>query len=147
MPPAVLFAREPARAQRGRPAGSRVALSLFNEAQQIAAEFLRVEAHAQILHTQDTALINDRSEKGMIHVTVWTLCREHAIAARHVANGCGRSGEEGPAVRIGAERLRILLQYLRGIALGIDGDGDKGDLLAEVSAEPILHERHHRRED
>ena len=107
---------------------------LLQEAYKIAAEFPWIESHAEVLHTQDAALVDDRGKKGVIYAAVRVLGREHAIAARHLADGVGRSREEGPAGKIGAERLRVLFEHLRGIALGINRDGDEGDLLAEILA-------------
>src|SRR6516165_7612816 len=80
---------------------------LFNEAQQVAAEFFRIEAHAEILHAQDAALIDDRGEEGVIDAAVCGLGCEYAVAARHVADGAGRPREECPAGKIGAKALGI----------------------------------------
>src|SRR5262249_36357796 len=104
---------------------------LFNEAQEVRAEFLEIEGHAEILHAQDAALIDDRGEKSVVDAAVCRLAREHAVAARHLVNSVRRSGEEGPAGKIGAECLRILLEHLRRVAFGIDGDRDEVDLLAK----------------
>src|SRR5204862_815717 len=65
----------------------------------------------------------------------------------YVPNRGRRSSQEEPTGEIGAERLAILLEHFRSIALGIDGDGNEGDLLSEIGTEPILNEGHHRSED
>ena len=62
------------------------------------------------------------------------LCVD-AIALQHVADGIGSAGQKVPAVRIGAEVFRVLLQHLRRVALGIDGDRDEDDVLAEAVSE------------
>src|SRR6185503_21390812 len=74
------------------------------------------------------------------------LGREYTVAACHVAYSVGRTRQKAPARKIGAESLRILLEYLRRVALGIDGDRHEVDLLAKIGTELILHEGHHRRE-
>ena len=54
----------------------------IEQAQQIAPKLLGTKSHTEILHPQNAALIDDRCEEGMVHVTVWRLCREHAGAVR-----------------------------------------------------------------
>jgi hypothetical protein len=46
----------------------------LQQAQQIAPELLGIESHTEILHLlhpQNAALIDDRCEEGMVHITVW----------------------------------------------------------------------------
>ena len=52
--------------------------SLVHEAQQIAPEFLRVEAHPEILYAQRALRIDNRGEKAVVHTAVFGLVREHA---------------------------------------------------------------------
>jgi hypothetical protein len=46
-----------------------------------------------------------------------------------------------------AKANAIFPQHLRAVALGVDGDGNEGDLATEIGAEPVLDEGHHRGED
>src|SRR5262245_52918596 len=103
MPPATWPVPEPAPAipnQRVRPP---VAFLLFCQAQQVSPEFFGVEAHTEILHPEDAACIDDRSEKRVVDVAVLGLRREHAVPASHVANDVRGTGNEKPAGRIGTE--------------------------------------------
>jgi hypothetical protein len=43
----------------------------LQQAQQIASELLVIESHTEILHPQNAALIDDRCEEGMGHITLW----------------------------------------------------------------------------
>src|SRR5204863_30243 len=56
-----------------------------------------------------------------------------------------RSGQKAPAAEVSAVHLRVQLEHFRGIVLRIDRDGSECDLAAEITPEPILHQRHHRR--
>ena len=43
--------------------------------------------------------------------------------------------------------LGVHLEHFRSVALRVDGDGNECDLGAEIRPEPILNERHHRRQN
>ena len=51
-----------------------------------ALGFLRVEAHSEILHTEDTVRINDRGEERVVNVAIRVLGGENTVAARHLPN-------------------------------------------------------------
>src|SRR5712671_2825099 len=116
------------------------ASSLFREAQEVASKLLGVEAHAEILYAENAAPIDDRCKKRVVHVAIRSRRGEYAVAACHFADRLPRAGKKRPAAEIGAERLRIFLQHHRRIALGVDRNGDEGDLGAEVAPEPVLNE-------
>src|SRR5712691_2360455 len=136
MPPAAWLPREPARAKPGRRARPSFASLFFYKAQEIMPKFLGVEAHPKILHAEDAARIDDRGEKRVVHVAVRALGREHAVPPRYFPDGRGSAGEEAPPREVSPERKCILLQHLRGVALGVDGDGNESDPGAEVRPEP-----------
>src|SRR5450631_3079775 len=146
MPPAAWPVREPVRAKRSRPARSLFALSLSQEAREIAPKLLRVEANSEILDAEDAAAIDDRSEERVVDVAIRILRGEDAIAAREVLNDRRGTGEEAPAGNVRPVHLRVQLEHFRRVVLRVDRDGSEHDLAAEITPEPVLHQRHHRRQ-
>src|SRR5262245_9079143 len=120
MPPTSWPAREPVSARPGRRAGPISASGLFDETQQVAPEFFRVEAHAEILYTQHALRVDDRGQEGVVHAAALGPGREHAVATGDVADDVWIAGGEEPAGGIGAEGLGIFLEHLRRIVLGVD---------------------------
>src|SRR6516165_5931584 len=131
MPQAAWFRRERAPAQPALPSPSSFPSWLLQQAQQVAAELIRVEARSEILDAQDSASINNGREERVIHISIRRLRGKHAVAARHVPNGIPGPCEKRPAREIGSERLRILLEDFRRVPLRIDGNGNECDLGAE----------------
>jgi hypothetical protein len=43
----------------------------LQQAQQITPELLGIESRTEIMHPRNAALIDDRCEEGMVHITVW----------------------------------------------------------------------------
>src|SRR5215471_5118358 len=66
--------------------GSRLHLWLFQKGQEIVLKLLGIEAHSNVLHTQDTASIDDRGQKGVVDVAARCFRRKHAISAGHLPN-------------------------------------------------------------
>src|SRR5712671_7511457 len=103
-----------------------------HEAHQIAPELLGIEARTEILHAYPPVGIDERCELRMLDRAVLLLRKEYPIAARHVTNRLERACQEAPPFRFGAPELGIILQHLRRVALGVEGDRNKGDLGAEL---------------
>src|SRR5262245_44978062 len=120
-----------------RPTARLRRLIFVKEANEITPELLRIEAHPQILNPQPAPPVDDRGQGRMVDAAVGGLCHEHAVAACHVADLARRAGQKGPAGKLDGEHLRILLQYLRGIAFWVDSDGDEGDLRPEIRSQLV----------
>jgi hypothetical protein len=120
---------------------------LLQQAQEVTAELIRVEANSKILDSQDSASINNGRKKRVVHITICGFQRKYAIAARHVVNDVRGAGKKKPAREVGAERPRIFLKHFGGVPLGVDRNGNESDLGAEVRAELILNKGHHRRQN
>ena len=67
---------------------------------------------------------------------------EYSITAGHVTDRLGRAGQETPPVELGAPELSIVLQHLRCVALGVEGDRNEGDLGTELRPQRVLHVDH-----
>src|ERR1700730_5512697 len=147
MPQAVWFRREWALAQQSLPSLSSFPSWLLQQAQEVTAELIRVEACSEILDAQNSASINNGREERVIHISIPRFRRKYAVAARHVLNSIRRPSEKKPARKIGTERLRVLLEHFRRVPLGIDGNGNECDLGTEVRPELILNEGHHGRQN
>src|SRR5262245_62080025 len=78
----------------------------------------------------------------MIDRAVLLLQEEYPIAAGHVTDRLGRPGKKRPPLWLGAPELRIVLQHLGRVALRVEGNGNKGDLGAELLPERVLNVDH-----
>src|SRR6266478_8859184 len=102
-----------------------------HEAHQIAPELLGIEARTEILHAYPPVGIDERCELRMLDRAVLLLREEYPIATCHVTDRLERACQEAPPLGLGAPELRVILQHLRRVALGIEGDRNKGDLGAK----------------
>src|SRR5438270_8713788 len=95
-------------------------------------ELLGIKARAEILDAHLPLGIDERGELRMLDRAVLLLREEYPIMARHVTDHLGRAGQEAPPLGLGTPELGIVLQYLRRVALRVDGDRNKGDLGTEL---------------
>src|ERR1700730_12766353 len=78
----------------------------------------------------------------MLDRTVLLLREEYPIATCHVTDRLERARQEAPPLGLGAPKLGIVLQHLRRVALGVEGDRNKGDPGAEIRSQRVLYVHH-----
>src|ERR1700730_14125733 len=105
-------------------------------------ELLGIEARAKILHAHLPVGIDEGGELRMLDRTVLLLREEYPIAACHVTDRLERAGQEAPPLRLSAPKLSIVLQHVRRVALGVEGDRNKGDPGAKLRPKRVLHIDH-----
>ena len=120
---------------------------LPEERAEVAQHLVRIEADPHVLDAQRAVAVDERGQERVVDVAAVRLPGEDAVALDDVPDLRRRPGEERPARRVRAVRLRVAPQDGRGVALGIDGDRRRSHLRAEVLAQPLAEGGQLRREE
>src|SRR6185369_15915445 len=112
------------------------------EAPDVPQELVGIEADAEVLDAERSALVYDRRQEGVIDVASRILPRIDAVAPPDVPDLGRCARQERPARGIRAVIPGVLRENRRRVALGIHGDRHKPDLRTEIGAKPLLDLRH-----
>src|SRR6516165_11084027 len=105
---------------------------------QVAQQFVRIEARAEVLHPQDTVAVDQRREKSVVNVSAGVLSRENSVLLLDVENLSRRAREKRPARRLCPVGPGIPCEDLRCIAFRVGANRHEEHVRTEVRAQLYL---------
>ena len=112
----------------------------------VARDPIRVGLLTYVLKQSTAVAINQKEFENMIDRSIGFALSNHVESRHHVVDLLGRSGQEQPAVNVGALLVRICEKLGRVIVFGIDCDRHDAGLRSKPGSESIRDLFHLRRE-
>src|SRR5437899_6609894 len=119
---------------------------LPEEAPEIPQHFVGIPADAEVLDAEVPALVHERRQEGVVHVSSRRLRTEDAVSSGDLPDLALCPREERPSGGLGAVSASIAPEDLRRIALRVHRDRDEDHPAAELVTETVLEAGHLRGE-